>query len=614
MQVVETNLINAEINREGFDELFDIFAIRRGVTDNKFNYWRTRMLDAPLASKRVLSVWCKPYRDGVPSCVYVLMRKKDDNRIVLRETIKDDPDSDKITIFPVCASELMPCDLIQLCFNGINCNNDPDLSVSNLTGNLYMFSPTHIEINKENNAARQVHALSLRVSKNMMLYMNVVTFTNIDEKIGNIDNRALYQLYKDPVFSMRRVYKKENGAEVFVIKQYKNAKYNIPFLDIADIHSFNACKMGILQKAMTLFKQKFGKFIKLSFTPLEKYDFIDHSSTESRQMEKHVQDYINGKVASFCNQDGGEKGDEIIAKLSECFEAYGAKTHIAKELSKQALNIVIIHDADYYTNANRPDAYRSVSPKEYIVQHVTVEDMKGKRLNVKVKETNGKLKITQPAIAKNIFCQFAIKDDIACKKMRMFDWSSIDENMSFFYSYGEDNEKTAVMDIKKDGSFYIHYNDRQITMFDDIEKTEDSEPKLTVKTGSGKEFVIIETKWYTVPRFSDIHERLINNDTQLKSKEVRDELMSSSLDIKCFKINDTDFAYFVGAIGAGLDSSWLHRAPNIRIVKASEPGLYPYFVKKILPLMNVMFVRTGQLTVMPFPFKYIREWVERENA
>jgi hypothetical protein len=31
----------------------------------------------------------------------------------------------------------------------------------------------------------------------------------------------------------------------------------------------------------------------------------------------------------------------------------------------------------------------------------------------------------------------------------------------------------------------------------------------------------------------------------------------------------------------------------------------------ILPTLNVDFVRTGQSTVLPFPFKYIREYADR---
>lgn len=37
-------------------------------------------------------------------------------------------------------------------------------------------------------------------------------------------------------------------------------------------------------------------------------------------------------------------------------------------------------------------------------------------------------------------------------------------------------------------------------------------------------------------------------------------------------------------------------------------GIYNF--EKLLPLMNVTFVHNGQLTIVPFPFKYLREYVK----
>ena len=35
--------------------------------------------------------------------------------------------------------------------------------------------------------------------------------------------------------------------------------------------------------------------------------------------------------------------------------------------------------------------------------------------------------------------------------------------------------------------------------------------------------------------------------------------------------------------------------------------------EQLLPLMNVSFVHNGQLTVVPFPFKYLREYLKITN-
>ena len=50
----------------------------------------------------------------------------------------------------------------------------------------------------------------------------------------------------------------------------------------------------------------------------------------------------------------------------------------------------------------------------------------------------------------------------------------------------------------------------------------------------------------------------------------------------------------------------IERASVIREVQSVENSLLVF--DKVLPLMGVEFVRYGMLTVMPFPFKCLREY------
>lgn len=51
----------------------------------------------------------------------------------------------------------------------------------------------------------------------------------------------------------------------------------------------------------------------------------------------------------------------------------------------------------------------------------------------------------------------------------------------------------------------------------------------------------------------------------------------------------------------------INNAATIRKIEGYKNS--EIFFDKLLPLMNVTFVRNGQLTVQPFPFKYLREYV-----
>ncbi len=81
--------------------------------------------------------------------------------------------------------------------------------------------------------------------------------------------------------------------------------------------------------------------------------------------------------------------------------------------------------------------------------------------------------------------------------------------------------------------------------------------------------------------------------------------MTSVLDIKLFTEDDATY-YFVGTIGEGMRST-IQCAANIRKMESYQGALVLF--EKLLPLMNVTFVHNGQLTVIPFPFKYWREYI-----
>ena len=91
----------------------------------------------------------------------------------------------------------------------------------------------------------------------------------------------------------------------------------------------------------------------------------------------------------------------------------------------------------------------------------------------------------------------------------------------------------------------------------------------------------------------------------LRGEESRNDYMSGTLDINYIQMSDEVARFCVGEIGSGMKYT-MERASVIREVQAVENSSLIF--KDILPLMGVEFVRYGMLTVMPFPFKYLREY------
>ena len=89
-----------------------------------------------------------------------------------------------------------------------------------------------------------------------------------------------------------------------------------------------------------------------------------------------------------------------------------------------------------------------------------------------------------------------------------------------------------------------------------------------------------------------------------------DELFSASLNIKYFGANESEAHYFVGERQGAIQFS-INNACHLRKIVAVNGSILIF--KEILPTMDVDFVRTGQSTVLPFPFKYIREYAQFEK-
>ncbi len=90
-----------------------------------------------------------------------------------------------------------------------------------------------------------------------------------------------------------------------------------------------------------------------------------------------------------------------------------------------------------------------------------------------------------------------------------------------------------------------------------------------------------------------------------KQKENLHDLFDAALNIKYFGESETEAFYLVGVRRDSVQFSFKD-ACSIRRIAAVDGSKLIF--KRLMPTMDVDFVRTGQSTVIPFPFKYIREY------
>lgn len=94
-----------------------------------------------------------------------------------------------------------------------------------------------------------------------------------------------------------------------------------------------------------------------------------------------------------------------------------------------------------------------------------------------------------------------------------------------------------------------------------------------------------------------------------KGKEEIEELFASNTNIYYQDENATEALYFVGVVPKQIQTSF-QNATNIRkikVVKNLKMQQSQLVFDQLLQTMAVDFVKQGSLTVLPFPFKYLRE-------
>ena len=96
----------------------------------------------------------------------------------------------------------------------------------------------------------------------------------------------------------------------------------------------------------------------------------------------------------------------------------------------------------------------------------------------------------------------------------------------------------------------------------------------------------------------------------LRSEEERNKYLSGNIDINYIEQDEMSARFSVGEIGNGMKYT-IERASVVREIQAVDGSRLIF--RELLPLMGVEFVRYGMLTVIPFPFKYLREYIMKKK-
>ena len=594
---IKTNQLTYTFDKELFSKNYDIFCIR---TSEKHFKNGAYIIDEPLLSNNVCSVLFKSGRE-----IFVLMKSNGSNKSLLKNAILKEDGADRITISQVTPNSLKDDIAFQLMLNSLGNYESPLLKFNNLTGHLYCFHPNWLIRGRKSEAdvVFKVPCLELRLSSEFRLNMEVHTFTSelLRNKIEF--KKKKFDEYPKYIFSahntLRRKLKDDVGYS-FIMRQTKNAKTEIAFLDIQNIDRFNQSKMGILTTVLENFNDRFSSIAHLDFESITDYKALDYTRSVANENKQAISDLLSIKPIKIVDCIDDEYSKIFCKEICDLLlSKYGIKTSCGKRVAKDHLNIRVIHNAAFYADSDDPHRIFN----DVAVQHITFEDFS---------------ECSEFAIS-TVIHEMLIKADLVKQKISLFDWNTLGlkEDIDFGIEVtDEQNTKYIFMTIHSDGTFNI--SEQTLNLFEAnkynqcVEIFENAKMNSVkvhgiIRDALGNINIIKDTEWFTIPEIYSIKAELANGNTKLRGKEKRNELLSSCLDIKMFNNGVSEY-YFVGTIGNGM-RCLINRAANIRKIEPFEDSILMF--EKLLPLMNVTFVHNGQLTIIPFPFKYLREHLNK---
>lgn len=494
--------------------------------------------------------------------------------------------------------EKFPHSLLQLFFNAL-AKSSSNESCSNIGGKLYYFSETR---------SKQVYCVQFKINSDYTFELKSKTFT---EALENSKQRR-FILQTNNTLSPAD---KNNKQKQYVDFQYKNTKHAVTFLESKSLQAFEVSKVGIFDKLLQKFNKSYGNFIKLELKKENNWSKLEVKSSASQKVKhiERIQKILENKAINIVDKIQDASSKYFCEQLRTTYDSMlkNIEVNITTKTKSNALNVCVIHNKTYYEiNKDEKDTYESSG--KYVTQNITLEDF-----------TNHKGEVSEAACLV-VLNELIVKEDlIKNHKITITDWSSynFDKNLIFCWHEKDDDNKNHYyfMDIKPNGEFEIGEKTKDLFNQEQFEKIEEIFELNNMKVERHNKYnekykglvlndkdeinIIQDTALFMIPEYSLIRQVLKTRKIS-RSKDSLIKYFSGCLDIYYKKSNDS-VLYSSGQIGSGMNTT-IAKAAHIRKIITYKGAVL--FFQNYLETMNVTFIRNGQLTVIPFPFKYLREY------
>ncbi len=580
------NQIQADLNGSVLDERYEIYEVRKEGNKDLRN---SRIIDANTFEKGIRGVWKKS-----EDILYLLADEA--------EPVERAARSEDVSVHRIPSKELSEEDLLQLLFNSIP-GFERESSFSNVSGRCFC---------RMRGTIHGFDALELQIRPGNLICFRVVPFVSISHKDSQEDN-SCPEYYLDPFSVIRRTDESGKEDKVFYMAEGSEASASgIPFTDFSrktgklrDDPAFMNSIAGILSGTMQVFNPVYeGAAVITGFKDTEvRTEVLPHAEQE----RDWFLSLLKGKKLALIDKAKTYDTKRLAEQIANILRKYGMEVVFRREESKQEMNLVIIHSAQWYEKNHRPDPYRVRT--DCAVQNITIEEFSGKK---------NSLMISSAALLAYL-CDLQIRQDLIEGKgihvsRQMLELS---DGWTFFLPdcFEAEGTQLSLAECHADGSILIR----------NLRKNEDAklDSLMTfmhdlgwdrVQCGfmdpDGNAGVIMDSGIYGLPDLSGIYERLEKGDAAMRLRECQAEMMSEAAEMYCFERNGRN-CYCAGTLDNDLQPQNLRAA---RIHEVTVLSGMTVNMETILKLSVRAFIHNGTVSALPYAVRILREYQKMIHA
>ena len=643
------NRVNWGVNEVDFDRKYTVLHAEYAAYDVKNS--AVRLL------KKFSTVKSTRYEYGGKS-FYVLLKGNSEkaaiietlNTIVLDEPVREEKFSQ---IPPDIMYDLL---LIGLSDNNTDREDDGEnLSYSNLDGGVYTFEPEDVKEDRVvtfNIKARKAKDCVDLFGETQILFP-AQTFASVSKMNETEEDRKYlvglprFQMVDSTYMKLSNGGEFGSGGREYVRHGYRKMnKASIDFLALSGVQDFDRCKMGRTRLTLRKMRREYADIgFEAEFVRTDLFDGNKYCK-KNTGFDRLLKGLWDGRTVHIVDKVKSPTSESIIRGITlDMKKEFNVDIVPSDEVVKDDFNIVVVfksmHDSNHLTYGDA------------MVQHISVvkfapiyhrkDEKKLKELFEKIE--NEKITNQRKSSLVVILSDLIIKDDVLHGKQTFFDWykerildkepvNTLDRKWRFYDRVRIENtdpdhrmdakfsDKMGCLELNTDGSMTYR-------LIEESEVKEDFQLQLIwnqfnkdqgnikgVMSDGENTYAFLSTDVRMIPEIDMIRQKLRENE----KGHAKDESVSLTGDIRtrgsyemylkaCTDVRyayvKSDCYYFVGVRGDNIDTVLHWSAGLLRIKRLEGSENVP---EVAFDMMLAPFVRLNRFTIVPYPFKYLREF------